>query len=546
MWIIAKNLPIYLSAQATEGLISDSNELSNQLEQSVMWRSKPSSSKTWLRRLKRNSSTPRLFSQTLKPSLGDNLVEEWTSSVEGFLVNHLVPLEEREEMKTQDTCGPTLSMESNGLEDLPLFSSRTWREYSVVNSNQTSGQTLKERPFCSMSIESWKKWVTEQRQAYSQRVKLARRIEEKGSSYLVLETTSQMKVGNGSVKEWATPRANKTGSENYEKWKKRADKGQVHTMPLGLQVEVSGQLIPHQEKQSSTLSSHQELPWATPMATGNHTGSSVGYRLRRKKIGKQVDLNGQVMLQNWGTPTTRDWKDAANKREVKPRKDGTRRMSLVPQQVLHQENYRGKLNPRWVEMLMGLPIGWVMPSCTNPVTIEQTSLECSEMESYQTPQEEPLKSCGKNWPTPPASQRGENLDHYLSRMKDRVSRGFNQPFAPTLQVQVEAAERGVNIKKELNEIGKPWGTPTVFDCGSMKRKSLSKLLSHIQSGGRKKRSTTGNLNEQVESPEVEFTYYLVSTYYTKGITDMSLKDFVIQGLTQKGYLELLGEGNNNE
>jgi hypothetical protein len=37
-------------------------------------------------------------------------------------------------------------------------------------------------------------------------------------------------------------------------------------------------------------------------------------------------------------------------------------------------------------------------------------------------------------------------------MKDRVSRGFNQPFAPTLQVQVEAAERGVNIKKELNKM----------------------------------------------------------------------------------------------
>jgi len=28
---------------------------------------------------------------------------------------------------------------------------------------------------------------------------------------------------------------------------------------------------------------------------------------------------------------------------------------------------RGKLNPRWVEVLMGLPVGWVMPSCTAPV-----------------------------------------------------------------------------------------------------------------------------------------------------------------------------------
>jgi hypothetical protein len=33
----------------------------------------------------------------------------------------------------------------------------------------------------------------------------------------------------------------------------------------------------------------------------------------------------------------------------------------------------GKLNPRWVETLMGVPIGWTMPSCTLPVTIEPTN-----------------------------------------------------------------------------------------------------------------------------------------------------------------------------
>jgi hypothetical protein len=41
----------------------------------------------------------------------------------------------------------------------------------------------------------------------------------------------------------------------------------------------------------------------------------------------------------------------------------------------------GKLNPRWVETLMGLPVGWVMPSCKSPVTIEPTSFASSEMES---------------------------------------------------------------------------------------------------------------------------------------------------------------------
>ena len=36
-------------------------------------------------------------------------------------------------------------------------------------------------------------------------------------------------------------------------------------------------------------------------------------------------------------------------------------------------NRRGSLNPRWVETLMGLPVGWTMPSCASPVTIGQTS-----------------------------------------------------------------------------------------------------------------------------------------------------------------------------
>jgi len=44
-----------------------------------------------------------------------------------------------------------------------------------------------------------------------------------------------------------------------------------------------------------------------------------------------------------------------------------------------QHNTTGKLNPRWVETLMGLPVGWTMPSCALPVTIAQTS--CAYLET---------------------------------------------------------------------------------------------------------------------------------------------------------------------
>jgi len=48
----------------------------------------------------------------------------------------------------------------------------------------------------------------------------------------------------------------------------------------------------------------------------------------------------------------------------------------------------GKLNPRWVETLMGLPVGWTMPSCACPVTIAPTSCDSSATESSQPPQNE--------------------------------------------------------------------------------------------------------------------------------------------------------------
>ena len=49
---------------------------------------------------------------------------------------------------------------------------------------------------------------------------------------------------------------------------------------------------------------------------------------------------------------------------------------------------QGKLNPRWVETLMGLPVGWVMPSCKSPVTIAQMNSDFSATESSQPPQSE--------------------------------------------------------------------------------------------------------------------------------------------------------------
>ena len=110
---------------------------------------------------------------------------------------------------------------------------------------------------------------------------------------------------------------------------------------------------PHQEAQSSTLGSPQESRWATP--------------------------------------TTRDYKGMYPQWSQESENKRTR--NLLPDQA-HGGTYRGKLNPRWVETLMGLPVGWCMPSCATPWTIEQMNCGCSGTGSSPQQQSGPSESCG--------------------------------------------------------------------------------------------------------------------------------------------------------
>ncbi len=88
------------------------------------------------------------------------------------------------------------------------------------------------------------------------------------------------------------------------------------------------------------------------------------------------NLNEMV---SWATPQAKD------------HKSGHRDPTIVQYKQLNVEveaRATGKLNPRWVETLMGLPIGWTMPSCTSPQTIAPMSCDSSAMESCLPPQSE--------------------------------------------------------------------------------------------------------------------------------------------------------------
>ena len=115
---------------------------------------------------------------------------------------------------------------------------------------------------------------------------------------------------------------------------------------------------------SSTDGSRREL-WATPRAGKTTDENPETWKLRQEKGDvSTMPLTAQVHVaekESWRTPDTSD------------------RRSSKSTQIGLSNQISGKLNPRWVETLMGLPVGWTMPSCASPVTIEPTNFASSAM-----------------------------------------------------------------------------------------------------------------------------------------------------------------------
>ena len=182
MWIIPKQLHTSASALDTKALGLDSEEFSQICERSLTWRGKDSLSRTWLQRWKRENWMQHLCTRTLRPSLTGSFVDAWTSSLADSRVSHSQLLESVTALKTPDTSSLTSQTESESA-NLELFSSKTLRE-----SSQPRQQT--ENQFSSMSSESWKDWVIEQRREYSVRLKSAHLTRESESSSLAWPTAT--------------------------------------------------------------------------------------------------------------------------------------------------------------------------------------------------------------------------------------------------------------------------------------------------------------------------------------------------------------------
>lgn len=99
--------------------------------------------------------------------------------------------------------------------------------------------------------------------------------------------------------------------------------------------------------------------YPTPTASDMEGGEAKdvqmknGYFFRENKKGERWGVKLRDAMTLYPTPTARDYKDIGYQPTWKPSRDKT-----LPREVLKNNKPGGKLNPEFVEFLMGYPLNW--------------------------------------------------------------------------------------------------------------------------------------------------------------------------------------------
>jgi hypothetical protein len=371
---------VFVPVMKESGL--DSTGVSQICEQSLTARGKHSPSRIWLRKWKTDSWMKPLFSQMSQISHGQTTLRTW---LEGFclsdgLANQSPAPESEKPQRTNDGCSTSSQTEfpfSN-----PECSSQRMSKDSSLQGCQT------DQAFSGIASRDWKAYITRLRQEYSLRAKSAHHTRESGCSSWPSASSRDWKDTPGMAREatdWDGSHRNRTDQLA------RAVYGEEFPLPQ------TADLTKKQENlgtpvQSAVLNT-AEIANALVQPKMNTITRSLTecFTPEKNKHGPPAPANPSTdgsRPESWATPNGRDWKD--NGTTLPPSIGETRGFSLGQQMVMTPTP--GKLNPRWVETLMGLPVGWVMPSCASPVTIAPTSCDSWEMVSYRPQQSEHSES----------------------------------------------------------------------------------------------------------------------------------------------------------
>lgn len=287
------------SADSTSACTLDSEQWAIRLGRSATWRGKRSPSRVWAKRLKKGGWMTRLSGSAICSSCPWISYPESTSSPADILASLLAPLGREKGSSTLVICGPACLRQSE-LFDLEESSSKTSQGIY--------------RWGCSTSCPIWKAAVTERRGAVTRRRLSA------------LHTDGSESSSSG----WPTPDCTM-----------RPHEGNVRLLRKGVEqgmdkAEADAMLGRDIGKPQGKLAA-----WPTPRS------STGGADPHSRKTGK--NLQHAV---NWPTPVARDHKDGTATYDVPTNGHLGRAAPRDP------TSHPGQLNPDWVEMLMGYPIGW--------------------------------------------------------------------------------------------------------------------------------------------------------------------------------------------
>lgn len=258
--------------------------------------------------------------------------------------------------KTPAICSHTYSPELEPA-DPQLSFWKTSREFSAPNSPATDGPTPRELQYCSISLESWNELVIRARGDYSARLKSARLTSESESSFSAWNTPRVSTAGDcpsernrhspslESQANWCTPDCSDRRSANS---RQQGLSNQVTDWPT-IRAQEPGATSEGYGRGLAELVEGKEQTAGPQDPTNPNTPGS-----HPELFPKETCYSENSKPSNWSTPIAGDWKG-----QVK--KDGSEQM-LCAQVTKFQE--KGQLNPRWVELLMGLPIGWTRPSAS--------------------------------------------------------------------------------------------------------------------------------------------------------------------------------------
>ena len=376
-WILPKQLHTLASALDMEALSLDSNEQSQICAQSLFVRSKPSQLRIWSAKWRRDSWTRHLSGRILRPSLGQRFATEWTSSLADTLARDLATQDCAKESKTRGTSGRGLQMAFD-FSDPGSVSLKTSKDISAWG--------------CPTSSKTWQEWVIERRGAYSVRLKSAHRISASGCSSWPSPVASEVRQGfqdrsrgmKGSQESLTTvvikqhgpavPASSSTdGSRPGLSWPTPQTMDVLPVRPVETFAESNRTRGGRKNRQA--LSNLREAIHSPVYQVKQWQTATVSTGAHRQKDGSMIDKLDQ-QVKNWATPRAEMDSGAHNG---------------IPDTLHSQMKVQavGKLNPRWVETLMNLPVGWTMPSCASPVTIERMNSDCSGMESSRQQRSEP-------------------------------------------------------------------------------------------------------------------------------------------------------------